>query len=115
MRKVLTIAAAAAGVAVLGAAAPALAAGSAMEAGDLSLANIDASDAAQWQICGQNVLSQPGGQACDNAGSDGGDSGVDAGALSLANADASDAAHWQICGQEVGAQLPGVMCDNADG
>jgi len=113
MRKVLSVAAAT-GVAVLGAAAPAIAAGSSVAPGDLSLANIDASDAAQWQICGQNVLAQPGGQDCDNAGAEAGDSGVDAGALSLVNADASDAAHWQICGQEVGAQLPGQLCDNAD-
>jgi len=111
MRKVLTIAAVAAGAAAFSA-APAMA-DHGVDAGDLSLANIDASDAAQWQICGQNVLAQPGGQDCDNSGN-GSDSGTSAGSLSLANANASDAAHWQICGQEIGSQLPvkqvGVPC-----
>ena len=112
MLKTTVAAAAAAGFAVLGVAGSAMAQG--VDAGDLSLANVDASDAAQWQICGQNVLAQPGGQDCDNSGSDAGDSGVDAGALSLVNADGSGAAHWQICGQNAGAQLSGELCDNAD-
>jgi hypothetical protein len=111
MRKTTIILAAAAGIAAVGAAAPAMADDSGVNAGELSLVNLDASDAAQWQICGQNVLAQPGGQDCDNSdGAD--DAGVDAGALSLANADASNAAHWQICGQNVGAQLFGQMCAN---
>ncbi|MFC3492250.1 hypothetical protein [Glycomyces rhizosphaerae] len=113
MRKVLTAATFAAGVAVLGAAAPAMAEGPGVAAGDLSLANVDASDAAHWQICGQNVLAQPDGQDCDNSDAGSGGSGVDAGSLSLANADAGDAAHWQICGQNVGVSpLFGQMCDN---
>jgi hypothetical protein len=113
MIKTTVAAAAAAGFAVLGVAGSAMAQG--VDAGDLSLANIDASDAAQWQVCGQNVLAQPGGQDCDNSGSEAGGSGVDGGALSLVNADASDAAHWQICGQNVIAQPDGQDCDNADG
>ncbi|MDA1359444.1 hypothetical protein O1R50_07420 [Glycomyces luteolus] len=111
MRKSTIVLAAAAGIAAVGAAAPVMAADSGVNAGELSLVNVDASDAAKWQVCGQNILAQPGGQDCDN--SDGADSaGVDAGALSLVNADASDAAHWQICGQNVGAQLFGQMCGN---
>ena len=111
MRKTTVILAAAAGIAAVGMAAPAMADGSGVNAGELSLVNVDASDAAQWQICGQNVLAQPGGQDCDNTdGADG--AGVDAGDMSLANADASGAAHWQICGQNVGAQLFGQMCGN---
>ncbi|MFC3492251.1 hypothetical protein [Glycomyces rhizosphaerae] len=114
MRKSIALIAAAAGIAAIGAAAPAMADGSGVAAGDLSLANVDASDAAHWQICGQNVLAQPGWQGCgnDDAGND--DSGVDAGALSLANLDASDAAHWQICGQNVLTQISGQPCDNGN-
>jgi hypothetical protein len=111
MLKTTVAAAAAAGFAVLGVAGSAMAQG--VDAGDLSLANIDASDAAQWQICGQNVLAQPDDQDCDNA--DGADSGSGTGSdLSLVNGDGSDAAHWQICGQNVLAQLDGT-CDNGDG
>ena len=111
MRKTTIVLAAAAGIAAIGAAAPVMASDSGVNAGDLSLVNVDASDAAHWQVCGQNVLAQPGMTDCDNSdGADG--AGVDSGALSLVNADASDAAHWQICGQNIGAQLPGQLCDN---
>ncbi|MCH7231393.1 hypothetical protein L0U85_11115 [Glycomyces sp. L485] len=114
MRKVLTVAAAA-GIAAIGAAAPAVAAESGVDAGDLSLVNVDASDAAQWQVCGQNVLAQPNGQDCDNNGGSASDSGVDAGALSLINADGSGAAHWQVCGQNVGVSpLLDQQCDNGN-
>ena len=105
MRKVLTVAAVAAGaVAALGAAAPAMAQNSGVWAGPVSLVNIDASSAAHWQICGQNVLTQSFGQVCDNRDhiGSGPQSGIQAGDVSLANLDISDAAHWQICGQNVG-------------
>ncbi|WP_035701602.1 hypothetical protein, partial [Glycomyces tenuis] len=84
MRKVLTVAAAAAGVAALGAAAPAMALGSnsGVVAGDQSLVNLDASSAAHWQICGQNILTTSFEQNCDNRdhiGEEGPQSGVLAG------------------------------------
>ncbi|GAB3993593.1 hypothetical protein GCM10029992_05660 [Glycomyces albus] len=106
MKKATSIAfAAAAGVAALGAAAsPAMAESSGVDAGPLSLVNIDASSAAHWQICGQNVFAQSFNQNCDNRDhiGKGPQSGVTAGDLSLGNLDISDAAHWQICGQNVG-------------
>ncbi|MCH7231392.1 hypothetical protein L0U85_11110 [Glycomyces sp. L485] len=113
MRKSIVIAAAA-GIAAVGAAGPAIAAQDAgVAAGDLSLVNVNASDAAHWQVCGQNVLAQPYGQDCDNSDQGTDDSGVDAGALSLINADASGAAHWQVCGQNVGVSpLLNQMCAN---
>jgi hypothetical protein len=115
MRKSFALIAAAAGIAAIGAAAPAMAAGPGVDAGDLSLVNVDASDAAHWQICGQNVLAQPAGQDCDNSNSGNGGSGVDAGDMSLANLAAGNAAHWQICGQNVGVSpLFGQMCDNGN-
>jgi hypothetical protein len=94
---------AAAGVAALGAASPAMAQNSGVTAGDTSLVNLDASSALHWQICGQNVLAQSFGQVCDNRDhiGEGPQSGVWAGDNSLINADASDLAHWQICGQNV--------------
>jgi hypothetical protein len=104
MRKVLSIAAVAAGAAALSA-APAMAGNnSGVDAGAVSLVNIDASDAAHWQICGQNVLAQSYDQDCDNRDhiGEGPQSGVTAGDASLGNLDISDAAHWQICGQNVG-------------
>ncbi|WP_112133146.1 hypothetical protein [Glycomyces dulcitolivorans] len=105
MRKALTVAAVAAGAAALSA-APAMAGGnnSGVTAGPVSLVNIDASSAAHWQICGQNVLTQSFGQVCDNRDhiGEGPQSGVTAGDVSLGNLDISDAAHWQICGQNVG-------------
>jgi hypothetical protein len=105
MRKALTVAAVAAGAAALSA-APAMAGGnnSGVTAGPVSLINIDASSAAHWQICGQNVLTQSFGQVCDNRDhiGEGPQSGVTAGDVSLGNLDISDAAHWQICGQNVG-------------
>ncbi|WP_100448718.1 hypothetical protein [Glycomyces xiaoerkulensis] len=119
MRKVLTVAAAAAGVAAIGAAAPATATGnnSGVAAGDVSLINLDASDALHWQICGQNLLAQSFGQVCDNRDhiGEGPQSGVTAGDVSLANVDASSAAHWQICGQNV-AVSPSLdqQCLNQD-
>ncbi len=108
MRKVLTVAAAAAGVAaVAAAAAPAMASGtnSGVTAGDASLVNLDASSAAHWQICGQNILATSFEQVCDNRdhiGEEGPQSGVTAGDRSLVNGDLSSLAHWQICGQNVG-------------
>ncbi|MEU5154259.1 hypothetical protein [Glycomyces sp. NPDC021274] len=104
MRKVLTVAAVAAGAAALSA-APAMAGGnnSGVTAGDVSLVNLDASSLAHWQICGQNVLTQSFGQVCDNRDhiGEGPQSGVDAGATSLVNGDVSSALHWQICGQNI--------------
>ncbi|MEU5154258.1 hypothetical protein [Glycomyces sp. NPDC021274] len=105
MRKSTYVIAAAAGVAAIGAvASPAMAENSGVTAGDTSLLNIDASSAAHWQICGQNVLVQSFGQVCDNRDhiGEGPQSGVWAGDTSLANLDISDAAHWQICGQNIG-------------
>ncbi|GLZ81054.1 hypothetical protein Afil01_58610 [Actinorhabdospora filicis] len=103
MRKALTAVAVAAGVAVLGFAGQASASNSGAFAGALSLVNIDASSAAHWQICGQNVLTQSYYQVCDNRDhiGDGPQSGAFAGDQSLGNLDISDAAHWQICGQNV--------------
>ncbi|MCD0444343.1 hypothetical protein LO763_11985 [Glycomyces sp. A-F 0318] len=104
MRKITTAAAvAAAGIAALGAASPAMAQNSGVTAGDTSLVNLDASSLAHWQICGQNVLAQSFGQDCDNRDhiGEGPQSGVWAGDTSLINADASSAAHWQICGQNI--------------
>jgi len=104
MRKVLTVAAVAAGAAALSA-APAMAGGnnSGVTAGDVSLVNLDASSLAHWQICGQNVLTQSFGQVCDNRDhiGEGPQSGVDAGDTSLINGDVSSALHWQICGQNI--------------
>jgi hypothetical protein len=102
MRKVLTVAAVAAGTAAL-AASPAMAQNSGVNAGETSLINLDASSAAHWQICGQNVLANSFGQVCDNRDhiGDGPQSGINAGETSLINADASSAAHWQICGQNI--------------
>ncbi|SDE40815.1 hypothetical protein [Glycomyces harbinensis] len=105
MRKALIVAGAAAGaVAALGSAGTAMAQSSGVAAGPVSLVNIDASSAAHWQICGQNVLTQSFGQVCDNRDhiGQGPQSGVTAGDASLGNLDISDAAHWQICGQNVG-------------
>jgi hypothetical protein len=105
MRKSTYVLAAAAGIAAIGAAAsPAMAENSGVTAGPVSLVNIDASSAAHWQICGQNVLTQSFGQVCDNRDhiGEGPQSGVTAGDVSLGNLDISDAAHWQICGQNVG-------------
>nr|BFF23328.1 hypothetical protein GCM10025732_12930 [Glycomyces mayteni] len=118
MRKVLTVAAVAAG-AVAAAAAPAMAGGnnSGVTAGPVNLVNIDASSAAHWQICGQNVLTQSFGQVCDNRDhiGEGPQSGVTAGDVSLGNLDISDAAHWQICGQNVGvAPSLDQQCANYD-
>ncbi|MFG3343189.1 hypothetical protein [Glycomyces sp. NPDC048151] len=117
MRKVLTVAAVAAGAAALSA-APAMAGNnSGVSAGPVSLVNIDASSAAHWQICGQNVLTQSFGQVCDNRDhiGEGPQSGVDAGDVSLGNLDISSAAHWQICGQNVGvAPSLDQMCKNYD-
>jgi hypothetical protein len=118
MRKITTTAAfAAAGVAVLGAAAsPAMAHNSGVEAGDFSLVNLDASSLAHWQICGQNILTQSYGQNCDNRDhiGPGPQSGVEAGDFSLINGDLSSALHWQICGQNILAQSFGQNCDNRD-
>ncbi|MCC3762517.1 hypothetical protein K3N28_05470 [Glycomyces sp. TRM65418] len=118
MRKITATAAfAAAGVAVLGAAAsPAMAQNSGVTAGDMSLVNLDASDALHWQICGQNVLTQSFGQNCDNRDhiGEGPQSHVHAGDTSAINADASSLAHWQICGQNVLVQSFGQVCDNSD-
>ncbi|MBO3735257.1 MULTISPECIES: hypothetical protein [Glycomyces] len=105
MRKSTYVLAAAAGIAAIGAAAsPAMAENSGVNAGPVSLVNIDASSAAHWQICGQNVLTQSFGQVCDNRDhiGEGPQSSVNAGDVSAANLDISDAAHWQICGQNVG-------------
>ncbi|WP_026925408.1 hypothetical protein [Glycomyces arizonensis] len=106
MRKVLTVAAAAAGVAAIAAAAPAMAAGnnSGVTAGDVSLVNLDASSAGHWQICGQNILATSFEQNCDNRDhiGEGPQSGVTAGDKSLVNGDLSSLLHWQICGQNVG-------------
>ena len=118
MRKLTATAAfAAAGVAVLGAAAsPAMAQNSGVTAGDTSLVNLDASSLAHWQICGQNVLAQSYGQVCDNRDhiGEGPQSGVWAGDTSLINGDVSSALHWQICGQNVLTQSFGQVCDNTD-
>ncbi|MBO3735256.1 hypothetical protein [Glycomyces niveus] len=119
MRKTTATAAfavAAAGVAVLGAASPAMAQNSGVWAGPVSLANIDASSAAHWQICGQNVLTTSYNQNCDNRDhiGPGPQSGVNAGDVSAANVDASSAAHWQICGQNVLTQSFWQNCDNTD-
>ncbi|HLU27186.1 MAG TPA: hypothetical protein VKZ65_02025 [Glycomyces sp.] len=108
MRKVLTAAAAAAGVAAVAAsAAPAMASGtnSGVTAGDTSLVNLDASSAAHWQICGQNILTNSFEQDCDNRdhiGEEGPQSGVHAGDRSLLNGDVSSLAHWSVCGQNIG-------------
>ena len=103
MRKSFAVAAVAAGILSLGLSGVAQAANSGAYAGDLSLVNVDASSAAHWQICGQNVLTQSISQDCDNRDhiGSGPQSGAFAGPLSLVNLDASDAAHWQICGQNV--------------
>ncbi|PRY59052.1 hypothetical protein [Glycomyces artemisiae] len=117
MRKVLTAAAVGAGaIAALGAASPVMAAASGVMAGPVSLVNVDASDAAHWQICGQNILTTSVDQNCDNRDHFGDDqgSGVQAGDVSAVNVDASDAAHWQICGQNVLTQSFGQVCDNRD-
>jgi hypothetical protein len=118
MRKIIATAAfTAAGVAVLGAAAsPAMAQNSGVQAGDVSLVNLDASSLAHWQICGQNVLAQSYGQVCDNRDhiGPGPQSGVWAGDVSGVNADVSSALHWQICGQNVLTQSYWQVCDNTD-
>jgi hypothetical protein len=118
MRKSTYVLAAAAGVAAIGAVAtPAMAENSGVTAGDTSLLNIDASSAAHWQICGQNILAQSFGQVCDNRDhiGEGPQSGVWAGDTSLANLDISDAAHWQICGQNIGVSPSlGQQCLNYD-
>jgi hypothetical protein len=104
MRKLTAAAAlAAAGIAALGAASPAVAQNSGVNAGNTSLVNLDASSALHWQICGQNVLAQSFGQVCDNRDhiGEGPQSSVNAGETSILNADASSLAHWQICGQNV--------------
>ncbi|MCD0444345.1 hypothetical protein LO763_11995 [Glycomyces sp. A-F 0318] len=102
MRKVLTVAAVAAGTAAL-AASPAMAQNSGVSAGDTSLVNLDASSLAHWQICGQNVIANSFGQVCDNRDhiGEGPQSGVWAGDTSLINGDVSSALHWQICGQNI--------------
>ncbi|MEU6858050.1 hypothetical protein AB0B28_04115 [Glycomyces sp. NPDC046736] len=106
MNKVLTATAVAAGaLAALGSAGTAMAANSSgVDAGPVSLVNIDASSAAHWQICGQNILTTSFNQVCDNRDhiGPGPQSGINAGDVSVANVDASSAAHWQICGQNVG-------------
>ncbi|MQM26310.1 hypothetical protein [Glycomyces albidus] len=118
MRKVLTVAAVAAGAAALSA-APATAAGnnSGITAGEVSLVNVDASSLAHWQICGQNILTQSIGQVCDNRDhiGPGPQSGVWAGDAALGNIDLSDALHWQICGQNI-AVAPSLhqQCLNYD-
>ncbi|WP_025272589.1 hypothetical protein [Haloglycomyces albus] len=118
MRKIVTSAAAAAGVAALGIAAPAMAGeNSGVDAGNVSLLNVDASSAAHWQICGINAFAQSYGQNCDNRDhiGEGPQSGVDAGEVSVGNLDISSAAHWQICGGNV-AVSPSLdqNCDNRD-
>ncbi|MFC4335307.1 hypothetical protein [Salininema proteolyticum] len=118
MRKVLSTAAvAAAGLATVGA-APALALGnSGVDAGEVSLVNVDASSAAHWQICGVNAFTTSYGQNCDNRDhfGEGPQSGVDSGDVSAVNVDVSDAAHWQICGINV-ATSPSLdqNCDSRD-
>ncbi|WP_026925409.1 hypothetical protein [Glycomyces arizonensis] len=116
MRTSTIAAAAAAGLAVLGAAAPAMAQNSGVWAGDQSLLNLDASDIAHWQVCGQNILATSYGQDCDNRDhiGEGPQSGVIAGDKSLLNGDLSDALHWQICGQNILATSYGQDCDNRD-
>ncbi|GLZ81055.1 hypothetical protein Afil01_58620 [Actinorhabdospora filicis] len=119
MRKTIATAFVAAGVAALAFSGTAAANGpnSGAFAGALSLVNIDASDAAHWQICGQNVFAQSYSQVCDNRDHIGGgpQSGAYAGDLSIANVDISDAAHWQICGQNVGVSPSLVQkCQNTD-
>jgi hypothetical protein len=118
MRKITAAAAlAAAGIAALGSASPAMAQNSGVNAGETSLVNLDASSALHWQICGQNILTQSFGQVCDNRDhiGEGPQSGVNAGDLSLVNADASSLAHWQICGQNVlVAPSLAQQCLNAD-
>ena len=117
MRKLFTTAAVAAGIGAFALAGVAQAGNSGAYAGDLSLVNVDASSAAHWQICGQNVFTQSYGQNCDNRDHIGAgpQSGAFAGALSLVNLDASDAAHWQICGQNV-LVAPSLdqQCQNSD-
>jgi hypothetical protein len=116
MRKVLTVAAVAAGTAAL-AASPAMAQNSGVNAGNTSLVNLDASSALHWQICGQNILANSFGQVCDNRDhiGEGPQSGVNAGETSIVNADASSLAHWQICGQNI-AVSPSIeqQCLNYD-
>jgi hypothetical protein len=118
MRKVLTVAAVAAGVAALSA-APAMAGGnnSGVDAGPVSLLNVDASSASHWQVCGQNLLTQSFNQDCDNRDhiGDGPQSGVTPGATSLSNLDLSSASHWQVCGQN-SSVAPSLdqECKNAD-
>jgi hypothetical protein len=118
MRKITATAAfAAAGVAVLGAAAsPATAQNAGVTAGEPSHGNVDASSRADWQICGQSVQTQFVNQDCDNRDHIGLDpqSQVTAGDASVVNADASSRAHWQICGQDVQTQSIGQDCDNRD-
>jgi hypothetical protein len=110
MRKSLTAAVLAAGVAAFGFAGVAAAdtegmngSNSGAHAGNVSLVNVDASSAGHWQICGQNVLTQSLNQKCDNRDHIGAapQSGAFAGDVSAANVDISDFAHWQICGQNV--------------
>lgn len=117
MRKIFTTTAVAAGIGAFALAGVAQAGNSGAYAGDLSLVNVDASSAAHWQICGQNVLTQSYAQNCDNRDhiGTGPQSGAFAGALSLVNLDASDAAHWQICGQNV-LVAPSLdqQCQNSD-
>jgi hypothetical protein len=116
MRKVLTVAAVAAGTAAL-AASPVMAQNSGVNAGKTSLVNLDASSALHWQICGQNILANSFGQVCDNRDhiGEGPQSGVNAGETSILNADASSLAHWQICGQNI-AVSPSIeqQCLNYD-
>ncbi|WP_026932298.1 hypothetical protein [Glycomyces tenuis] len=116
MRTSTAAAAVAAGLAVLGAAAPAMAQNSGVVAGDQSLLNLDASDALHWQVCGQNVLTTSVDQNCDNRDhiGEGPNSGVVAGDQSLVNGDVSSLAHWQVCGQNVLATSFGQNCGNAD-
>lgn len=126
-RSIVTAALAAAGI--LGLAAPARAAQAATAAdttvhyvtaggetvaipdGGIQLAYIDASGAAQWQICGVNVLGETVAQACDNTSGASAPPGAPP-AMSLVNVDASDAARWQICGVNVLNDGPPATCDS---
>ncbi|HZE41198.1 MAG TPA: hypothetical protein VE172_20555 [Stackebrandtia sp.] len=119
MRKTLAVAAIAAGIgafALAGAAQAAPTGNSGAHSAPLGLVNVDASDAAHWQICGQNVFTISDQQNCNNKDhvGHGPQSGASSDGVALGNLDASSAAHWQICGQNVGVLSNGQLCDNHD-
>lgn len=82
--------------------------------GGVSLADVDAKNAAHWQICDVNVANRSVAPSCDNShGTATGVSDASGNGISMATVDASDAAHWQICGVNVLSDNAPANCDNS--